>query len=656
MNIEPIVLDFETMPIGLRPLRYPPKPVSFSLKLPEWPKPRFYAWAHRTGRNNCSRTDAARVLKAAYKEANEQRPLLCHNAKFDLELAEDEFQLEVPPWNYFHDTMFLLFLDDPHQRQLALKPSAARLLNMKPGERDAVNDWIIDHQAQLMADFPEVIEHLRLENPGVQRPRITERTAGAFIAYAPPEFVGPYADGDVIRTLKLFKKLYKRVTVERGMRAAYDRERKFMPIILRNEQEGIRTDDAALARDQPIYEAAQKVADDWLRKTLKAPDLDFDKDAQVAAALDKAKAVTQWSLTATGKLSVSKKNLKLAHFKDPKVGAAYSYRQKCATILETFIRPWRHFSVDGWMHTTWNQVRQSKGMADTGGTRTGRPSSDSPNFLNMPKKVKEGGITEYKFPAHIKGVVELPRVRSYILPDEKGHVVGRRDFNQQELRILAHFEDGLLHEAYLKNPRLDVHEFTRASIQDLMGIDIGREITKTLNFGYIYGMGLQSLADRFDRSIEDVKAIRNAQMSALPGLKQLSDDIKRRVKADKPIRTWGGREYYVEPPRMIDGFFRSFDYKLLNYLIQGSAADITKESIIRYDSVRRDGRFILTVYDENNISVPKKALKTEMLLLRESMMSVELDIPLISDGEFGPNLGTLEPLKEPPPDLSRWGL
>jgi hypothetical protein len=53
-------------------------------------------------------------------------------------------------------------------------------------------------------------------------------------------------------------------------------------------------------------------------------------------------------------------------------------------------------------------------------------------------------------------------------------------------------------------------------------------------------------------------------------------------------------------------------------------------------------------------SVPKKAIKSEMLLLRECMMSIEVDVPLLSDGEIGPRLGSLEDLKEPKPDLSRW--
>ena len=107
---------------------------------------------------------------------------------------------------------------------------------------------------------------------------------------------------------------------------------------------------------------------------------------------------------------------------------------------------------------------------------------------------------------------------------------------------------------------------------------------------------------------------------------------------------------------LIEGRLRTFEYKLLNYLVQGSSADITKESIIRYDAVRKEGRFMLSVYDENDISVPQRAAKREMLLLRECMMSIEVDVPLLSDGELGQRLGSLVELKEPAPDLSRWAL
>lgn len=644
-KLSPITFDFETEPIRNRP-NYPPKPVSFSLQMPGERAPKFYAFGHKTGGNNCSWDDAKRILAAAYKEVSETTPLLCQNLKFDAEVAEVHFGLKMPVWREWHDTMFLLFLDDPHQRELGLKPAAERLLGIPPEEQDAVKEWILTHKKQLEQDFPEIIE----VHGGIK-----PSTAGAFIAYAPGNIVKPYANGDVTRTVKIFHKLFTEVTVKRGMREAYDRERRLLPILLRNEQEGIRVDRPALERDQEIFEKAQKKTDDWIRKALKSPDLDLDKDAAVAEAFERNDSLTEWTLTPTGRKSVSKKNMKLSHFRDRKLAAAYSYRQKCATILETFIRPWQAHTVNGVMHTTWNQVRQPKG-SDTGGTRTGRPSTSNPNFLNMPKAVKDDEMSGFIMPTHIKELPDIPRIRAYILPDEKMHLIGRRDINQQELRLLAHYEDGALKEAYIKNPRLDVHEFTRVMIEKLIGIDVGRSFTKTLNFGFIYGQGLGSLAEKLMKTVDEVKKVRNAQMSALPGFKELSDGVKERGNSGQFITTWGGRHYFKEPSMLINGRMVDFAYKLLNYLIQGSAADVTKEAIIRYDGVRKDGRFILSVYDEIDISCHKKAIKKEMLLMRESMMSIEMDVPLLSDGEVGPSLGFLEALKEPAPDFSRWGV
>lgn len=648
MRLRPTILDFETLPIQQRP-DYPPEPVSFSLYKPEWRAPKFFAWGQRGGGNNCTKADAHRILKDVYRNLSEACPLVCHNAKFDLDVAAGEFDLEVPPWHLWHDTMFLLFLDDPHQRSLGLKPSSARLLNMPEAEKDAVAEWVLANKKKLESEFPEIVRDYGGIKPS---------TAAAFVAYTPAEIAGPYANGDTLRTRKLFDLLYTRITVDRGMRAAYDRERRLMPILLDNEREGLRVDLPKLERDQVMLEQAQQKTDDWIRKHLKAPTLDLDKDAEMAKALDTADAITTWTYTATGRKSVSRKNLKLSHFRDRRLAAAYSYRQKCATLLETFIRPWQMYGATGRMYTTWNQVRQSKSDRDTSGTRTGRPSTDSPNFLNMPKKVKESEVGGFLMPTHIRGLPELPRVRSYILPDEKGWLVGRRDFAQQELRVLAHFEDGALLQAYLEDPKLDVHSYLTEQVKETLGVEVDRSITKTLVFGYIYGQGLGSLADRMEKTVEEVKSFRNAQMKVLPGLKTLSDSLKARAKADQPITTWGGRQYFVEPPVWLEekARWQTFDYKLLNYLVQGSSADITKESIIRYHDVRKDGRFLLSVYDENDICAPAKALKAEMLRLREAMMSIEVDVPLLSDGEFGPNLGDLEELKEPPPDLTKWGM
>ena len=637
-------LDFETEPIQKRP-HYPPKPVSFSLKLPTWKKPKFYSWGHKTGGNNCTEEDARRVLTEAYAQISESNPLLCQNAKFDLDVAEVHFGLTIPDWRCWHDTMFLLFLQDPHQRSLGLKPSAQRLLGMAPDEQDAVKEWLMAHKKQLELDFPEIVNVFEGIKPS---------TVGAFIAYVPAKVVGPYADGDVDRTVKLFNLLYPEI-LDRGMGEAYDRERRLLPILLANERDGICVDTPAMERDQALFEDAQLKVDDWIRKALKSPGLDLDRDAEVAETLHSQDALTEYTYTDTGRLSVSKKNMKLAHFKDQKLAAAYSYRQKCATMLETFIRPWQRYAHNGVLNTNWNQVRQTGG-----GTRTGRPSTDAPNLLNVPKNVKgDSAVLGFMMPTHIAGLPKMPSIRGYILPDHKSHWVGRRDLSQQELRVLAHYEDGALLQAYLKDPKLDVHEFVRQSIEDTIGVDVGRGFTKTLNFGYVYGMGVGSLAESMGKPVAEVKKIRDAQMRALPGLKQLNDDIKARAKQGLPITTWGGRQYFCEEPYFDPKTGKTFtwEYKLLNYLIQGGSADITKEAIIRYHDVRKDGRMLLTVYDEIDISAPKKLLKQEMLIMREAMMSVMLDVPLLSDGEIGPTLGNLEALKnEPSPDLSQWGI
>ena len=98
-------VDFETLPIGPRPDHYPPKPTGVSIRHIDGTS-RYYAWGHPTG-NNCSWEDAARVLRAVWAE---DRPVVFHNAKFDLAVAYEHFGLPELPWQRVHDTMFLAFL------------------------------------------------------------------------------------------------------------------------------------------------------------------------------------------------------------------------------------------------------------------------------------------------------------------------------------------------------------------------------------------------------------------------------------------------------------------------------------------------------------------------------------------------------------------
>lgn len=631
-----VVVDFETDPIEPRP-HYPPKPVGVSIT---WPgkKARYFAWGHYTGKNNCKKSDAERELK---KVADSGFRILFHNEKFDIDVAETHMGFPRLPWDRYDDTYFLLFLYDPHSPDLALKSSSERILGMPPTEQEEVVEWLWAHRKELVAEFG-VDRYLDYKG----KPLVNSKAKiGALVAYAPGDIAGKYANGDCDRTLGLWKYLWPRI-VDRGMEEAYDREREVMFILLDNERVGVRVDVRALRKDIKLYSSAKEAADAWLRKRLKTPNLNLDSDADVAEALSRAKIVDDeaWTLTATGLRSVSKKNLLPEMYNDKRVASAFGYRNRLSTCLGMFMLPWEKQASarpDQHVSTNWNQVR-----GVDRGTRTGRPSTSNPNFLNISKTWddKDDG---YVHPDWL-GIAELPLVRRYILPDD-GDVFCHRDYNGQELRLLGHFEDAALMEAYRENPRMDVHDFVRQLIEEIAGLKYHRTQVKVTNFRRIYGGGAPATASALNVSMDVAKQLLAAHGKALPGVKDLSDQIKSLSNAGEPITTWGGRQYYVEEPRYDKRYGRhmTYEYKLLNYLIQGSAADVTKEAILRYHRhPDRGSRFLVTVYDEINISVPKSDVDHQMKILRESMESIECDVAMLTDGKIGPNWAALKGYKD----------
>lgn len=621
--VKPTVIDFETEAIvdGAPP----PKPVGVAIWVPDQ-KPRYYAWGHPT-ENNCTEGDGLRALARVWNT----HTLLFHNAAFDISVAAEHFQ--YPGWEQIHDTLFLLYLTDPHASTLSLKPSAERILGLPPAEQDAVRNWLI-------------------ANGIVTK---TDKHWGAHICKAPGKLVGKYAVGDVVRTRQLFEKLMR--GMDDGMLNAYNRERRLLGLLMRNEREGMRVDVPRLIVDVASYTKALHRSENYLRRRL--GDINLDSDAEVAEALDKGGFVSEWSLTPTGKRSMSKASLTLDKYSDREVALARGYRERLVTVLRQSMEPWLESAAkDGRIRTQWNQVR-----GERGGTRTGRLSCR--RFMNISKSFtdKSDGYVHPKF----LRVPELPRVRTYVLPDDDESLILHRDYQQQEFRGLAHFEGDVLQAAYIADPKLDIHSHMQAAVKTLTGLDLERRIIKINNFSILYGRGLASTAEEMGKALrgaslaekdpekakrlyelgckfgkaEAIK-VRDALYHAVPGIRDLQDEIKARAKANLPLRTWGGRLYYCEPPRRINGRMVNFEYKLLNYLIQGSAADCTKEALIRYDQARKHGRLMVSVHDEINISSPKTHTAEEMRILRDVMQSIEFDVPMLSDGKVGPNWGSLK--------------
>jgi DNA polymerase-1 len=274
--------------------------------------------------------------------------------------------------------------------------------------------------------------------------------------------------------------------------------------------------------------------------------------------------------------------------------------------------------------------------------------SSTPNFQNMAKNWydKPDG---YRHPDFLQlpvpsgqAVPELPLLRKYILPED-GHVLVAADYSGQEVRVAAHFEDGSLMAAYNDNPKLDPHAFVRDAIKELTGRAYERRVCKVALFSTLYGAGALKLAEQLGCSQAEAAQIRQALFMALPGIREVDNELKQRARCGEPFRTAGGREYYCEPAKVVDGRYMSFEYKCLNTVVQGSSADMTKAAMLRYDSCKQHGNLLLQVHDELVLSVPVEHARTEAAILTNAMQdAMRLDVPVLAEAKMGYNFASMK--------------
>ena len=627
------IVDFETEGIEDRP-DYPPVPVSCGV----WAEGRYkwLCWGHPTG-NNCTKAEARRYLKGIWKKYR----CVFHNCAFDIDVGDTHLGLGWPV--EYDDTEFLAFLHDPRDPTLALKPLAEKYLDMPPEEQDELREWIIENYMK-----PNGLKKLS--------------QWGAYIAKAPGPLVGKYCKGDLLRTKKLLEKFLPFVR-EHGMMPAYERELRLVKTKLGMERHGVATAHRKLKRDLPKYEAAREAAHKTIYKKLgitpeyeaECPKGFFNMNSndQLADALEYAGIVEEWYLTDKGNRSTSAENLRAVCL-DKSFMRVWDFYATLNTYINTFLGPWFEIGSrsDGFIYPTFNQVRttQDHGNFKGKGTKTGRPSVSNPNFNNLPANVIGSKHEKElkKLQTYLKRFgLDFTGLREYIAPSPGNALIGR-DYQQQEVRVLAHYEDGELLRAYLENPHLDIHDAVRIILEKTTGIKLPRKAVKTVAFGIMYGFGLDSLAEELDVTRDRASEIKRAYMKALPGIGPLNRGLKQLDDDDMPLFTLGRRMYYTEQAKVIKGRLQTYGYKNLNLLIQGGSADITKEAMIRFEEMNPAGQLILQVYDEIVVDTPDP--KGDMPKLREAMegsFADVLDVPMPTDGEWSrQSWGQMKPFRE----------
>ena len=589
-----LTIDFETEPIDSAPDGRVPRPVGLAIKVDDEPA-QYHAWGHPEG-NNTARTTVERIMRHWVRR---HPTILAHNIGFDAEVMRQHLDIDLSGCRW-EDSQVLAFHDDPHSMTLKLKPLAERYLKEPPAEADAVRDWLVDAKIirRGLKDF------------------------GAHICRAPAGIVGPYAIGDVERTHRLYK--HFRALVDTP---GYRRDIEATKVGLQMTRVGVPIDTESLAKASKLYEA--KLAR-LLRSTAKLLDVPvFDpEDKVLLAERIESRLGINLPRTATGRRSTAKATI-LEALPDGVLKWHLLHISALNYDLKNFIRPWLFATQERTtIHPTWNVTR-----GDSGGARTGRLSS-SPNFQNLRDVEAQERLREAIMVTGGAGAppVALPMIRSFVKAPTGRTFVGR-DWSQIELRITGHYEDGIIAQGYRDDPDFDLHQWVVDQVDGLFHKKLPRRIAKNIGFGSIYGAGANAIALQGGISVADAAEFRDMYFAALPTLKAFIRDVQS-VSRARPIETLGGRSYKVEPPRMIDGEWRTFEYKMTNYLVQGSAADLMKEAMIQAAKAGLDLR--LTVHDEAVVMCHTKEAKAAGDALRVAMEENDLiksmTVPVTSNG------------------------
>jgi DNA polymerase I-like protein with 3'-5' exonuclease and polymerase domains len=444
----------------------------------------------------------------------------------------------------------------------------------------------------------------------------------------PALYVGEYAEGDAVLALKLWQQ-FKIKILEENLSNIFDLETNLLPVLLDLSDKGIRFDISRATR--MIEELQQEEAK--ILKTIEkscAGKIDIWASASIARGFDRLGI--DYPRTAKGSPSFTKTFLQT---NPHPVCSMILQARECNKVHSAFLQSYIEASkTDGRIHPHVNQIR-----SDDGGTITGRLSMSQPNLQQVPARHATLG----------------PRVRSLFLPEENELWVSN-DFASQEPRILMHYASLLGLEGteeivgkYQKDPRTDFYQIVADVAQ------VPRKTAKTISLGLMYGMGKAKLAESLEISVNEAEDLMKEFHKKAPFLRATIDAVQRRIHSPASggsISTLLGRKCRFDLWEPVGWTFsralplaeaqakyshirRAMTYKGLNRLIQGSAADQTKQAMI--DLHKAGYRLLLQVHDEIALSLHNKEEARETARVMEN--AVCLKVPSVVDSEVGRSWG-----------------
>lgn len=283
-------------------------------------------------------------------------------------------------------------------------------------------------------------------------------------------------------------------------------------------------------------------------------------------------------------------------------------------LANTYFKAITERNVDSRIHCSINTM----------GAITGRNSVSEPNLQNLPSNSSV--------------------VKNAFVPDENELLLSS-DLDQVEFRITACLsKDAGLLSLFKKMDAEGGDAFTtimRDVYRDtsLQKSDPRRALIKGTVYGKAFGAGPEKMAETAGVPVEQMEDVVKKFDKQYPGMNQYQQHVINLVK--KRYREEG--EGYIITPTTERRIPVESDkaYKGTNYMIQGAAADVMKNNIIKLDAAGLGPNLRIPVHDEAMLSIPRSDIKEAQQLIKECMTTTEgWELPLTADCSDG---------------LERWG-
>jgi|APGre2960657373_1045057.scaffolds.fasta_scaffold00070_16 DNA polymerase-1 len=502
-------------------------------------------------------------------------PVVCHNIAFEARWFDIQSRWKIP-WERSHDTMIMAHIINPLGSG-ALKPLSA---------------LYVDGKAVAMQ---ESLDQGLIENGW---------TWGTVPTNYEPYWV--YGALDTVLTMRLWEQFYQKCGPQGPYNRAYELEMATRKIVTRMELNGARIDlDYSKKKFDELIQYSDSVKS-WASNAYGG--VSITSNVQLVRLLESLGAdITE--TTPSGAKSASKDQLQLLIINgnnDVKNLAENVLKQRKADKLaNTYFSNFMEKSIDGIVHPS----------VKTLGARTSRMSITDPALQTLPK----GDDT----------------VRTAFIPREEGNVIITSDLDQVEFRMFASLsEDENLISLFHKADATGSDPFTEIGRQvyqepDMQKSDKRRNLIKGVVYGRLYGAGVAKQALTAGVPEAQMRSVSDSFDANYPGMAVFQRQIdhigqtRLRNEGQGYVHTWTGRRIPCDEDRT---------YTLVNYLIQGGAAEVFKSNLVKLDQADLTDYLIVPVHDEIVLEAPRKDAEEIKQLVRQCMTTTEgWAVPLTAD-------------------------